>query len=83
MKTKVIYLSSQDYPEGRIDTFDIKEEIGSCENFILFFVDLGFSLPDIKFEIESILESRDCGFFYLNSGLKFFYFQIKRKNILL
>ena len=63
-------MRSEDYPEGRIDSFKIEERNGAFEKLISCLVDFGFSENSIRVDIDSALEDRKYFFSYLNSKFK-------------
>lgn len=70
MKPKILKISSEKYPEGRIDSFEVDENEGGWESIVDCLVDLGFNEGRIRSDIDVTLEDRGYLFLYLNSKLK-------------
>ncbi len=70
MKPKILGMSSESYPEGRLDTFKIDENEGHWESIINCLIDFGFRDESIRADIDATLEDRGYLFLYLNPKLK-------------
>lgn len=71
MKSKILGIESETYPNGRIDSFKIEEIDGTFESLISCLKDFGFSEDSIRTEIDVTLEPpRGYVFLYLNPKLK-------------
>jgi hypothetical protein len=79
-KPKVLGISSENYPGGRIDSFEIDEKSGKWEKAIDCLIELGFSKEPILTKIDTILEHRGYLFLYLNQNLKVHLFAEDSKN---
>ena len=69
-KPKILGMKSQEYPDGRIDTFRMSEENGGFEARVSCLMEIGFSEEDIRSDIDVALEDRSYLFLYLNEKLK-------------
>lgn len=69
-KPKILGMGTENYPEGRIDSFKISEKGGNWKSIINCLVDFGFSENSILTKVDLVLEHRDYLFLYLNSELK-------------
>ncbi len=63
-------MSSESYPEGRLDNFKIDENEGHWESIIDCLIDFGFKDESIRANIDATLEDRGYIFLYLNPKLK-------------
>ncbi len=70
MKPKILGMSSESYPEGRLDNFKIDENEGHWESIIDCLIDFGFKDESIRANIDATLEDRGYIFLYLNPKLK-------------
>jgi len=70
MKPKILGMSSESYPGGRLDSFKIDEKEGRWESIVDCLVDFGFNDGSIRENIDATLEDRGYIFIYLNSKLK-------------
>ena len=70
MKPKILGLKTENYPEGRIDSFKIDEKEGHWESIVDCLVEFGFEDESIGGSIDFTLEDRGYIFLYLNSKLK-------------
>lgn len=63
-------MSSEEYPEGRIDSFKVQENKDPFENLILCLLNLGFSESVIRTKIDLAFEHNEYVFLYLNKKLR-------------
>ena len=69
-KVKILGMSSEEYPEGRIDSFKVQENKDTFENLILCLLNLGFSESVIRTKIDLAFEHNEYVFLYLNKKLR-------------
>ena len=71
-KLRIVGISSEDYPNGRIDSFEIKlpEESPHHSNIIPFFLDLGFPEEEVLDKLDIITQEIDYLFIYGNPKIK-------------
>ncbi len=70
MKPKILGMSSESYPNGRLDTFKIDENEGHWESIVNCLIEFGFKDNSIRANIDATLEDREYIFLYLNPKLK-------------
>ncbi len=70
MRLNILGISSQEYPEGRVDSFKINETEGHWGSIIDCLVEFGFKEKSIRADIDATLENRGYLFLYLNPKLK-------------
>lgn len=71
-KLKIVGMSSEEYPEGRIDTYRIKtqEEYTSHLHIIPLFLELGFPKEIVNERLDTIYEIQSEIFIYGNEKIK-------------
>ncbi len=69
-KARILGISSEEYPEGRIDSFKVQENKDTFENLILCLLNLGFSESVIRTKIDLAFEHNEYVFLYLNKKLR-------------
>lgn len=71
MKPIILGMSSESYPNGRLDSFKIDESNGSWESIINCLVEFGFKDESIRVDLDTTLEiPRGYLFLYLSPKLK-------------
>ena len=70
MKLKILQLKSEEYPDGRIDSYRVKYDDESHKILIPLFLDLGFKQDEVLEKLARIFEEGESLFVYGSSDTK-------------